>query len=241
MNSRVNMSVPWKDGTKNDFEEMKEAARQGLLEKNEAGDSDDDFDSDSPTPDVREGPNPFDSSDGIEEKDEEPPEKLGERFLWFAQRGNMDEVSQILDGEPHLISFKDEDGYTALHRSAYTNHSKLAKYLLLKEGDLSAVTVDGWTPLHSACRWNAFECVELFLAWGADPNLTTPGGQTPLHLAATHGEALELLLLLRPKCNTQMKNGQGDTPKDIAFRKSVDVFQTLNVFGCKALFDLSDD
>ncbi|QQP50568.1 Ankyrin repeat domain-containing protein 49 [Caligus rogercresseyi] len=244
MSSRVNMSVPWKEGSKADFEDLKAAGREGRLTKDEAGYSSSSEDSEVDLNAAPEGPNPFDSSEGVEEKDEEIPEGPRERFLWHAQRGHLSEVQSLLAEDPGLISFKDEDGYTGLHRSAYTNHPELAKFLLLQGADLSAVTLDGWTPLHSACRWNAFGCVELFLSWGADPSLSTPGGQTPLHLAATHGESkesLELLLLLRPKLNTQLTNGQGDNAKDIAFRKSVDVHRALHVFGCKAMFDLSDD
>lgn len=53
-----------------------------------------------------------------------------------------------------LINEQDEDGYSALHRAAYSNAYQAAVFLLQNGSDINLKTNDGWTPLHSAARWN---------------------------------------------------------------------------------------
>ena len=189
-----------------------------------------------------------DEDDEIDERDE------GRRFLSLAQRNRADDLREMLDKDKDLVNFRDEDGYTALHRAAYSNSVESAKQLISSGADLDALTEDGWkvfpmcvykctrlqrslsssrTPLHSACRWNAHGCVDLLLSHGSDPNCVSTGGQTPLHLAAFHGKARETLqlLFLHPGLKASVKNAQGDTAEDIARRNG----------NCSAYFDLLRD
>ena len=136
-----------------------------------------------------------DSSEEEEDEDEsEPPkEKKGDRLLWAAQFGRMDVMEELLEEDAALMRHTDEDGYTALHRAAYSGHEGACQELLRRGADAAARTEDGWTALHSACRWNRADCAEALLAAGADANARTNGGQTPLHLAAYAGKARETL------------------------------------------------
>lgn len=45
----------------------------------------------------------------------------------------------------------DEDGYTPLHRAAYSNNVDIAKILLQHGANVNARTEFEWTPLHSVC------------------------------------------------------------------------------------------
>ncbi len=92
------------------------------------------------------------------------------------------------------MKYQDNDGYTAMHRAAYSNNLEVVKYLLTFEDrhdmpelhQLLVKTEMGWTPLHSAAYWNAFQIVDYFLKFGhANVNAQSSGGQTPLHLAAS--------------------------------------------------------
>ncbi len=85
-----------------------------------------------------------------------------------------------------LLSFQDDDGYTAMHRAAYCNRLDVVKYLLsfekLKEfstlKQLEKRTEMGWSPLHSAAYWNSYEVVDYFLKYGhADVNTRTNSGK----------------------------------------------------------------
>lgn len=167
----------------------------------------------------------FQASEDEDEKedDKEPPEdQPGARLLWAAQHGQMDTLKAILDREPELIKFQDDDGYSALHRAVYTNRKDIAQELLFRGADLGSLTKDNWTPLLSAARWNASECVELLLQWGANVNHVSESGQTALHLATFQGQSKETLHLLlgQPHLEASTRNCQGDLPVDIARRNN---------------------
>ena len=161
----------------------------------------------------------------------QPPSSCpGPRLLWASQHGNVNVVKEILAEDAKMAQYRDEDGYTPLHRAAYSNHAHVAKLLLEAGNDVlgadlaAALTEDGWTPLHSAARWNAVDAMEVLLGaeGGADINAVTTGGQTVLHLAAfvSKREGLQLRLM-EPRLSAETltaKNCQGDTALDIARR-----------------------
>ena len=45
-----------------------------------------------------------------------------EEVLWAAERGLAERVGQLLRQDPALVSARDGDGYTPLHRAAYNDH-----------------------------------------------------------------------------------------------------------------------
>ena len=104
------------------------------------------------------------------------------RLLWAAQYNHLDIVTKLLDSDPDLVKFCDDDQYTALHRAAYSHHPHMITLLLDRGADPLALTEGGWTALHSAARWNSYKCVEILLRL-IPVNITTHGGQTPLHVA----------------------------------------------------------
>ena len=207
--------IGWSEGTEQDFAELHEAIKNSNTGKNKYS-----------------GPDESDESSTSEEDDSEPPENQpGLRFLWAAQHGKEDLVEILLQSDTKLIQFRDEDGYTALHRASYMNHPKVAQILLKAGADIAASTEEEkWQPVHSACRWNSADALEVLLSWGADVNARTHGGQTPLHLAAFCGNSRKTLelLLSHSKIKSMTKNSQNDSPKDIALRNG----------NCVELFDL---
>lgn len=211
--AKVSAEIPWSDGNEEDFSDLHEAIASGKtsLTNYEA---------------------PDDSGSTSEEDETEPDvSQPGVRLLWAAQFNRLDILSEILESQPDLIKFTDDDGYTALHRAAYSSSKECLVALLMSGADISATTADVWTPLHSACRWNRANCAEILLNWGADVNKVTQGGQTPLHLAAFCAKSTDTLqlLLLNPKIKAMAKNCQGDTPVDIARRNGnpVDMFDLV--------------
>lgn len=103
---------------------------------------------------------------------------------------------------PELINQQDQDGYSALHRAAYSNAFQASVFLLEKGSSVTLKTNDGWTPLHSAARWNWYnwkkfyyflpvnwlfssQVAALLLSHGADVNAKTNGGTTPIQLAVS--------------------------------------------------------
>ena len=145
----------------------------------------------------------------------------GPHFLTAAQKGSTEAVKTILErfGE-EILGFKDDDGYTALHRASYNGHVDVVKLLLSSGANVLSGTEDGWQPLHCACKWNKVAVASLLLQNGAKVNAGTNGGQTPLHLAATNerGRATLELLLHRHDIDATLKNAANETAYDVAVR-----------------------
>ena len=60
----------------------------------------------------------------------------GARLLWAAQHDRLEVARELLELEPSLVTFRDEDEYTALHRAAYSHHhNMLGGGLLTRAGN----------------------------------------------------------------------------------------------------------
>ena len=75
-------------------------------------------------------------------------------LLKAAEYGKLEQVKEILSKQPLLVNAKDSDGYTALHRSSYSGHTNIVKYLIEKGANVDGKTDDGWRPIHCATRWS---------------------------------------------------------------------------------------
>lgn len=142
-------------------------------------------------------------------------------FLKAAEKGNTKICTQLhaVHGS-ELLEYKDEDGYTAVHRAAYNGHVEVTEKLIQLGANVMARTNDKWQPLHCASKWDQVEVASLLLQNGADINAQTQGGQTPLHLVSSNREAQQTmeLLLTHPKIDPSIKNDLGETAYDIAAR-----------------------
>lgn len=160
------------------------------------------------------------NSSSEDDSDDVEPKDLNSRFLWAAEKGRVGLLIEILEQNPSVISHRDEDGYSALHRASYEGHVDTVSFLLMNGADIHAKTNDGWTPLHSACKWNEIQVALLLLNNGADVNAQSNGLQTPLHLAASCKQSKDLLVMLlsRKEINHSLKNSVGETAQEIAQR-----------------------
>ena len=148
-------------------------------------------------------------------------QQLEETFLKAAQTGVLELVKELHEmcGDD-IISIRDEDEYTPLHRASYNGHVSVVEYLLHSGANVEARTIDSWQPIHCACRWNKVQTASLLLQNGALINSRTNGGQTPLHLAASNDRAKSTIeLLLRHKdLDPSLLNGQSETAFQLAER-----------------------
>ncbi|XP_055301191.1 ankyrin repeat domain-containing protein 49 [Sitodiplosis mosellana] len=154
----------------------------------------------------------------FEEKN--PRETLHKEILWATGEGKADLVESILMRDITTKDSRDEDGYTPLHRAAYSNNVEIAKILIQYGADVNARTEFGWTPLHSAVKWSNAEAASFLLQHGADVNALSQGQQTPLHIAATVSNCREtaMTLLMEPNCNASALNNSAETAAEIARR-----------------------
>ena len=134
--SHVSANIEWSTGQESDFKELHEAISKGSAKKDEynneeSGDDDDEKDLDQRAfadfSQVQANlPNREDSSS---EEDDSEPEEPGPKFLWAAQHNNVDLIRSLHELDPKLVKFADSDGYTALHRAAYSGSKVLIHYI----------------------------------------------------------------------------------------------------------------
>lgn len=143
------------------------------------------------------------------------------RFLFF----QLSSIHSLLIADPLLVNCCDEDGYTPLHRAAYSGHIEVVTALLAKGSKVNPRTIDGWTPLHSACRWSRVTVACCLLQHGAELNAQTNGGLTPLHLAASYTSAIKTdsaqtleLLLSQRHLKPGLRSNSGETASEVARR-----------------------
>jgi ankyrin repeat protein len=72
----------------------------------------------------------------------------------LAGTGLLEELTQLLDEEPHWLLARDANGWTPLHEAARGAHVTVVDLLLSRGADLNALTFNGATPLYSAEKYN---------------------------------------------------------------------------------------
>ncbi|KAM4584256.1 ankyrin repeat domain-containing protein 49 [Odontesthes bonariensis] len=173
------------------------------------------------------------------EKEDALKDRPKELILWAAENNRLSTLLTLLTADPSLVHCRDEDGYTPLHRAAYSGHVEVVSSLLTSGSDVNPRTIDGWTPLHSACRWSHPTVASFLLRRGADLNAQTNGGLTPLHLAASYtcssktdsAHTLELLLSKR-HLRPELRSSSGETAADVARRSGPHCFLFEMVEDC---------
>ena len=109
----------------------------------------------------------------------------------------------------------------SIHEAAALGNIEVVKQFLDSGTDVNVKDETGGTPLDEAAGWGRKDIVELLIAKGADVNAKfDDDGSTPLHLSAWRGhfETAELLIAAGSEVNAKMEDG--DTPLDLAEKKS---------------------
>ncbi|OWR54015.1 ankyrin repeat domain-containing protein 49 [Danaus plexippus] len=167
----------------------------------------------------------WDDADQDVEVVKDPKADPNTHVLWAAEHGELETVKELVAKQHGLIHVKDDDGYTPLHRAAYSNHINVISFLISVGANIHAKTELGWTPLHSACNWNNYVSAARLLAAGADPAALSDGEQTPLHLASaiSHCKSTLLILLLREDAVEiyRRPNSSQETPEQLAISHGI--------------------
>ena len=132
------------------------------------------------------------------------------------EKGELGEVTALLEKNAALISSKDAKGRTPLHLAAANAHRAMAELLMRWKADVNARDNDGQTPLHAvaACpSTDSWHIASLMLHWyQADVNARDNDGRTPLHQTVMRGVGTLADLLLSDHADVNAKDNSGMTP-----------------------------
>lgn len=117
--------------------------------------------------------------------------KIGE-ILALATKANFFTIVRLLVEAGVDLNYQDDQGETALHAAARSNHTECASILLAGSGghkaDIEiAENTFGWTPLFVSCVDGHFRMVELLVAAGADLQKLDTSGWTAKEHATLRG------------------------------------------------------
>jgi len=140
----------------------------------------------------------------------------GNAFLFATQGGRgysnplaVYEYLESLGLEPNIIT---KDGYTPLHRLAYSNTDPAIFNFFLNAGaNVNQQDADGNTPFINAASGNKLEIVQLLASRVKNINETNKNEQTALMLAVKGNNAQVVSFLLEKGGNASAKDNKGNT------------------------------
>ncbi|KAA0159361.1 hypothetical protein FNF28_05899 [Cafeteria roenbergensis] len=123
---------------------------------------------------------------------------LGQLLSDAAFSGDTAKVDHLLREKKIPVNCKDNDGFTALHRSCVTGNVDMVNFLLNAGAMVNEKDAYGDSPLHYACFCGHKAVVALLVDRGADPMRVSADGKTPVQSAEEEGHA-EVVELLKSK------------------------------------------
>lgn len=137
----------------------------------------------------------------------------GDRLLYCAYNGDLEEVKEILEGGKTSVNFVDYYGVSALMFAAEQGHTSVVEFLVQNKADLNLASFEnGNTALHSAVKFNHLKIVEILLNAKADINTKDFDGRTCVHYASIYGYNDILDLLLSSDAEPDLKDAYDFTP-----------------------------
>ncbi len=135
--------------------------------------------------------------------------------------GKFDVVAHLIFNHPDDVNHYAADGFTPLGLACYFGQFEVARYLVLKGGDVNLPSNNGYNvyPLHSAAAGNYTDIARMLVEAGAQVNVKQQAGVTPLHSAAQNGNLALLILLLEKGADVNARMEGGKLPADLASAK----------------------
>ena len=122
------------------------------------------------------------------------------------------------------VTSGDLRGRSAIHLASYNGEVGLVEMLVNRGADVNLVPDGGGlSSLHWAVYNGHQDLVEYLLSQGANPNLRADGiyqRRTPLHYAVSFRHLLIAEHLLQHHASPLVKDSEGDSPFDLAYRAS---------------------
>jgi len=142
----------------------------------------------------------------------------GTALMYAAQYGYVDAARLLIAHGANVMALGAKFG-TALMIAVLKRHLDMVDLLLQNGADVNAPDVLGGTPLLRAVERDYVDVADrLITDRSVDVNATDRSGMTALHMAAVTGNEQLADVLLAHGARKDMKNGNGETPADVAQR-----------------------
>lgn len=135
-----------------------------------------------------------------------------------ATLGDRSRLRALLANDPELAQAFSNDGFTALHLSAFFAQPDTAAELLRSGADPNAIAKNAMkvAVINSAAASGRADLVKIVLAAGANPNARQMAGYTALHAAAAHDNVEMAQALLDAGADPALRSDDGQTAADKA-------------------------
>jgi len=132
------------------------------------------------------------------------------------RKGNLNNVNQIIRGNPQAIQTRDQYGNTPLHIAAHHGKVAIAALLIKNGANVNARGIQNATPLHRAAGQGRAKVAEILIMNRAHVNAQNNQNATPLHLAAEQGMVSAARLLIDKGAQINAQAHHNVTPLMVA-------------------------
>jgi len=151
-------------------------------------------------------------------------DKITKTLLAACGKGDLKSVKYHLKNN-EKVNKKNSAGFFPLGGAANSNHPEIAKLLIKYGARINIRSEYGWTPLFIAAHRGHTQVAEILINKGALLNVLTkvgynsPDRYTPIHIACEKNHFEIVKLLVKAGAMINLKNGNQETPFDIAVKK----------------------
>ena len=133
-----------------------------------------------------------------------------DRFIAYAEDGEVEKLRAMLDKDPALVNKKWEYGWTALHRASMFGHTDVVRLLIERGAAVHAKDAKRRTPLESAaaCK-TGLPAMCLIVQAGAAIDNRSTYWETPIMTAVIFGNAENFAYLLGLGARLDLRNRLG--------------------------------